>query len=370
MKILYDGLFYLNQRCNNQRAGGIGRYFENIINRLPLDCSPFLTSPEPFEFCFPKHPQLRCYYPPQKVFGSRRLAGLTEGFRVKAIEQRGGFNLAHPTYYGLMSGNSISSYKMPVVITVYDMILERFASELDPQGAETARKLNAVQAADAVICISESTKRDLMEILRIPEERIVVTPLATGLSFSGSDDASLVPRKPYIFFVGSRAFYKNFLRLLLAFAKISDAWPDLNLIVSGVLFNQTEKELMVALGIKTKVIHVSQSNDSQLASLYHNAEAFIYPSLYEGFGIPPLEAMTCKTIVIAANSSSIPEVVGDAAMLFDPYSVEELAGRIFELKNLGSRRNDYIKKGLERVAQFSWDATAAKTFEVYKQTAR
>jgi glycosyltransferase involved in cell wall biosynthesis len=111
-------------------------------------------------------------------------------------------------------------------------------------------------------------------------------------------------------------------------------------------------------------------NDQQLAAIYQAAEALVYPSLYEGFGIPPLEAMACGTVVIAADSSSIPEIVGDAAILFDPNSLEELAERILALRNLGSRRDDLIRRGHERVKKFSWSDTVRKTFEVYQRVAK
>ena len=366
MKILYDGLIYANQLAINVRAGGISRYFKNIIDGLPAECVPWLTSPEPFEFCFPSSPRLRCYYPPRKILGSNRLARRVGRLRSAAMERFGKFDLAHPTYHSLMTGRPISAYRMPVVLTIHDMIPERFASQLDPGGAETARKCDAVQAADAIICISENTKRDLMEILHVPEKRITVILLASELLPDMAVDSTLVPHQPYLLFVGSRAFYKNFVRLLLAFSSVATSWPELRLAVVGAPFNQTENELIQALKLKPKIDHLSQLNDQQLAGIYRNAEAFVYPSLYEGFGIPPLEAMACGTVVIAANSSSIPEVVGDAAILFDPNSIDELTERILALPKLGSRREDYIRRGKDRAARFSWQNTAAKTFEVYR----
>jgi glycosyltransferase involved in cell wall biosynthesis len=370
MKILYDGLIYANQLAINVRAGGISRYFKNVIDGLPPECRPFLTSPEPFEFCFPRNPRLRCYHSPRKILGSGRLGWLAGNLRFIAIEKYGRFDLAHPTYHSLMSGRSLASYRMPVVLTIHDMITERFAAQLDPSGADTARKRDAVQAAAAILCVSENTKRDLMQLLRVPEEKITVILLASELSPDMEQDASLVPPKPYLLFVGSRAFYKNFVRLLLAFSRAAPAWPELRLAVVGAPFNQTESELIHALKLETKINHLSQLNDAQLAALYRHAEAFVYPSLYEGFGIPPLEAMACGTVVIAANSSSLPEVVGDAAILFDPHSTDELTDRILSLPNLGVRREEYLQRGRQQAAKFSWKTTAAKTFEVYQRAAK
>jgi glycosyltransferase involved in cell wall biosynthesis len=122
-----------------------------------------------------------------------------------------------------------------------------------------------------------------------------------------------------------------------------------------------------ALKIRKRVRNLGQVLDKHLAKLYRCSMAFVYPSMYEGFGIPPLEAMACGTVVIAANSPSIPEVVGDAAILFDPNSIDELTERILALPKLGSRREEYIRRGKDRAARFSWKNTAAKTFEIYRQ---
>jgi glycosyltransferase involved in cell wall biosynthesis len=370
MKILYDGLIYANQLAINVRAGGISRYFKNVIDHLPPECVPVLTSPEPFEFCFPSNPRLRCHHPKKTILGSGRLARMANLFHSTVTEKFQKFDLVHPTYHSLMSGKPMSSYRMPVVLTIHDMITEHFAAQLDPNGVETARKREAVQAADAIICVSENTKKDLMEMLRVPAERITVIPLASELSAEMALDSTLVPRKPYVLFVGSRAFYKNFVRLLLAFSKVSTRWPELRLAVVGAAFNQTENELIHALKLETKIDHLSQLNDQQLAGVYQNAEAFVYPSLYEGFGIPPLEAMACGTVVIAANSSSIPEVVGDAAILFDPNSTDELVERILAIPSLGGHREDYIQRGRKRAAQFSWKDTAEQTFQVYRRVVK
>lgn len=370
MKVLYDGTIYANQLAINVRAGGISRYFKNVIDGLPAECIPLLTSPEPFEFCFPSNPRLRCYYPPRKVLGSGRVARLVGRCRASWLEKYSSVDLAHPTYHSLMSGKPMSAYRMPVVLTIHDMIPERLAAMVDPGNVEAAKKRAAVQAADAVICVSENTKQDVMEILHVPEERITVILLASELSPDTELDGTCVPKMPYLLFVGSRAIYKNFVRLLLAFSRAGTSWPDLHLAVVGAPFNQTEEELIQALKLQSKTHHLSHLSDRQLAAVYRHAEAFVYPSLYEGFGIPPLEAMACGTVVIAANSSSIPEVVGEAALLFDPNSIDELVERILAIPNLGSRRADYIQRGRKQAARFSWKDTAAKTFEVYQRVAK
>ena len=364
MDILYDGFIF-----EIQQAGGINRYFRNLIDRLPPDVTPLLTAPKKREHCFPSNPRLRLYCPPLDICGIGRLTRLVKRFYLEGVERSRRADIAHPTYHRLFSGRPISKYRSPVVVTIHDMISERYGLRFDPSGLEEVTKKAAVEAADAIICVSEHTKHDLMEILRVPEDRITVIPQASELSAKMANGQTPTVPAPYVLFVGSRAFYKNFARMVLAFSKAITMWPELSLVVVGSSLTQSEEEWLNALRIRERVVEKVDLGDTELATLYRGSEALIYPSLYEGFGIPLLEAMSCGTIPIAARTSSIPEVVGDAAILFDPYSVEELTECILSLKCLGSRREEYIRQGVRRTANYSWDLTAAKTLEVYRQLA-
>lgn len=365
MNIHYDGYIYALQR-----AGGINRYFKNLIDRLPVDITAAMTLPVRHEHCFPNNPRLRCHFPPRNVLKSGMITSLIKPWYLAGLEKVGRTDLSHPTYHELFSGKPFASHRSPLVLTIHDMIFERFSTRTDPVGREATLKKAAVEAADAIICVSQNTKQDLMEMLGVPEERISVIPLATELSSEMACQKMRTPTAPYVIFVGSRPFYKNFARVLMALTKVTETWPDLRLVVVGRSFNPTEQEWVAALGLDDQIMQISEVSDAQLAALYRDAEALIYPSLYEGFGIPPLEAMACGTVVIAARSSSIPEVVGDAAILFDPYSADELAEHILSLRQLGIRREDSIQRGRQQAARYSWDVTAAKTVEVYRQLAR
>ncbi len=364
MVILYDGYIF-----EIQRTGGINRYFSNLIQRLPPDVTPLLTAPEQREHCFPSNPRLRLYCPPKDVCGLGKLTRLVKGVYLEAVERSHRVDVAHPTYHVLFSGRAISKYRSPVVVTIHDMISERYGLRFDPSGREVSAKKAAVEAADAIICVSEHTKSDLMERLHVPEERITVIPNASELSAEMADHEASTVSAPYVLFVGSRAFYKNFARTVLAFGKAATMWPELRLVVVGSPITQIEEEWLSALRLRERVIEKVDIGDRQLAALYRGSEALIYPSLYEGFGIPLLEAMSCGTIPIAARTSSIPEVVGDAAILFDPYSVDELTECILSLRQLGGRREEYLRKGQQRTANYSWDSTATKTLELYRQLA-
>lgn len=364
MKVHYDGFIYAMHP-----EGGINRYFKNLIDGLPEDVTAMMTLPETRERCFPENPRLQCFCPPRNLLRSGRVRNLVEPLYLSGVEKFRRADVSHPTYHELYSRKPFSSHQSPVVLTIHDMIYERFSSRIDPSGKQAALKRAAVEVADAIICVSENTKRDLMEMLSVSEDRISVIPLASELSAEMACGSMKTPDAPYVLFVGSRPFYKNFARLLMAMKKVTAEWPELRLVVVGSPLNQTEQEWVAALGLEERIIQMSAVSDTRLAALYRDSLALVYPSLYEGFGIPPLEAMSCGTVVIAARSSSIPEVVGDAAILFDPYSVEELAGHMLDLRLHGARRGEFIQRGRQQVARFSWESTVAGTVEIYRQLA-
>lgn len=359
MRILYDGQIYLMQA-----AGGVNRYFANLIARLPIDVTPYMTSCETRNINYPAHPNL-------KVYNYRRFRPAGVSYRLEklffdyvAASRR--YDLAHPTYYTLLTRRGVGDYRCPVVMTVWDMIPELFPAELDPNGWNTEAKRKAIMAAQAVICISENTKKDLLERYAIPEQRVSVTHLASEIDASISHGPEPVPAKPFFLYVGLRHSYKNFGGLLVAFAKARSLRPGAALCVVGASFSNDEERQIASLGLADAVEHYGHVSDAHLAKLYRCSLAFVYPSFYEGFGIPPLEAMACGTPVIAANRSSVPEVVGDAALLFDPASTDDLADILIMLTDDPPQRERLIAKGHEHAKAFSWEKTVAQTLEIYR----
>jgi glycosyltransferase involved in cell wall biosynthesis len=265
-----------------------------------------------------------------------------------------------------LTGQRIGSHRAPTVLTVWDMIHELFSEAMDPAGAHAELKRSAILAADRIICISENTKRDLLERYPVSEGKVVVTYLASEIDASLSYGPESVPEHPYYLYVGSRSRYKNFDGLLRAFASAVSSRANLTLCVVGSQFTQTEEKLIAELDLAENVEHYGYATDTQLAKLYRCSRALVYPSLYEGFGIPPLEAMSCGTVAVVSNASSLPEVVGDAGVLFDPASRDELADILITLADDESRRQELIAKGRLRAAQFSWEETTAQTVEIYR----
>jgi glycosyltransferase involved in cell wall biosynthesis len=247
------------------------------------------------------------------------------------------------------------------------MIHEIFRNQIDPKGEHTELKRKAIFAAARLICVSENTKKDLLNWYSIPENKIAVIHQAAGIDASLSHGDEPVPSYPYYLYVGSRdASYKNFDTLLLALAKVASINPDIRLCVVGYPFDAIEIRRIAELQLSDCIELYTGTSDSHLAKLYRCSIAFVYPSLYEGFGIPPLEAMSCGTPVVASNCSSIPEVVGEAGLLFDSKSANDLADILLFLLDNSTERDRLIIKGYERAKAFSWEKTVAKTLDVYQ----
>jgi len=359
MRVLYDGFIYAAQA-----SGGINRYFANIIKHLPPDFVPILTTKKNRTLNYPEHPALKIYKFP--VFRPGRISVPLGKFYFRAVDKFARPDVIHPTYYSKLTGEKISFRRCPLVITVHDMIHEIFSDTMDPYGVIAREKKEAILGSDVVICVSESTKADLLNIINIPSERITVIHHASEIDAAISYGDEAVPDQPYFLYVGSRAHYKNFDGLCRALATIIESRPDIMLCVVGSPFNSKELKLIGELGLSSVIENYGEVTDGQLAKLYRGSVAFVYPSLYEGFGIPPLEAMACGTAVIAANCSSIPEVVGDAAVLFEPSETDGLTEALFFVLNHPAKRSLFISKGYERAKNFSWKKTATQTVQVYR----
>jgi glycosyltransferase involved in cell wall biosynthesis len=361
MRILYDGQIY-----SWQAAGGINRYFANLINRLPNDFYPSLTNCVSRDVNFPDHPNLNIYFYQRFNFRPGRISLQIEKYYFRIVSARNKFDLVHPTYYESLTGQGFQEFHCPVVLTVHDMIHELFPKQMDPKGTVAEIKKRAIASAQAIICISENTKRDLLRWHSIPEEKITIIPHASEIDIRLSYGDETVPEQPYFLYVGSRSIHKNFDRLLNAFANVVATSPDLKLCIVGSPLNTEEVRRINDLKLGLSLQYYGCLSDRHLAKLYRCSLALVYPSLYEGFGIPPLEAMSCGTPAIVSNTSSLPEVVADAGLLFNPNSNDELVDCLRFILDNPIGRDRLVKKGFERAQQFSWDNTVTQTLDVYR----
>jgi glycosyltransferase involved in cell wall biosynthesis len=267
----------------------------------------------------------------------------------------------HSTYYRLPK-----RVRGPVVVHAYDMIYELYGG--NPKIKMLKKK--ALETADLIISISESTKRDLCELYQIDPQKVVVA--YPGVSSMFHKRTALISRaerddeRPYMLYVGNRGWYKNFDLLLNTFVH-QKYFYDFDLVLVGgerKLSVQQQQVVADSVGKRTWLRHEFCS-DSGLAELYSNATIFICTSLYEGFGIPLIEAMASGCPVIAPKTSSVPEAVGDAALLFDPKDPEDLGRQMDRVISDESLRAGLIDRGQLRAMRFSWEAMAKAVYEGY-----
>jgi glycosyltransferase involved in cell wall biosynthesis len=254
-----------------------------------------------------------------------------------------------------------------VALTVYDFTHERYP-HLFPKDRTQAWKRKAFKRADALICISESTKNDLLDLYDLRDGCKVETIHLGYNDLSSLSDSNIsLPSVPYFLFVGPRYSYKNFDCLLNAFALSPNLKKNFNVVCfGGSVFSKKEKEQFNKLQVADKIIRY-EGGDDILATLYKNATALAFPSFYEGFGFPLLEAMDYGCPVVASNTSSIPEVVGDAALLFTPTSSEELVVQLSRIVYDDELRKRMMQLGQQRCALFSWNRCVEETLSLYKE---
>jgi glycosyltransferase involved in cell wall biosynthesis len=366
LKIAYDC-----QVFSWQDYGGISRYFVELATRVGTTDGFYA------EVVAPLYVNTQLRDSGVKVMGmdARRLPQMP-GRLLRGINRFAtvGYLAAtrpcvvHETYYGTWSSRPRGS---AIVVTIHDMADHIFPHLYTADNPTPARKAQAIRRADVIICVSENTRRDLLERYRIPEERTHVVHLGHGLSGGPPVDlpTSAMITGPYLLYVGDRDRQKNFACLLRAYAASLRLRRDLRIVAFGRQRLQAQEiALARELGIESSQLIQCGGDDAVLAGLYSRAAAFVYPSLYEGFGLPPLEAMSFGCPVICSNSSSIPEVVGDAGVLFDPQDAGALREAIERVIYDDSQRAKLIARGYRRTAHFSWDRCAAETMEVYRQS--
>lgn len=362
MHVLYDGVIY-----RIQQYGGVVRYFNSLISHLPSSVHPTLLASNRPDL-LPQHPNLAVHIEtgPQAWWAIKPLQKRAIAKRFYDLISGETPDLIHPTYYYSSLRNFQRRLAVPTVLTVYDLIHERFPEQMDPAGKQRKLKRESLERADAIICISEATRNDLREIYGIPDERTKVIHLSCQFE-SEPQSVQSDPEQRYFLYVGQRLFYKNFRRTLEAFAELAKTDPQVELrCVGGPEFSDPEQRMLRELGIHTRVSHLGILADGQLKQMYARAIALVYPSLYEGFGIPILEAMACGTAVLTSNRASMPEVAGDAGLLFDPYSVDDMAECMRRVAEDSGLREQLIARGKKRSVEFSAERVAQQTHQVYQ----
>ncbi|MBW4054086.1 MAG: glycosyltransferase family 4 protein [Proteobacteria bacterium] len=273
-------------------------------------------------------------------------------------------DIIHETYY---SDWAYAPKGARRVLTAHDMIHEHFPGMFSTNDPSTNWKKKACSRADHIICISECTRRDLLDLFDVPAEKVSVVYHGFDAFDSEAEQGNKHQNSPYILYVGQRGGYKNFHDFIRAYT--SSEWLRNNfriLCFGGGAFTSVEKAMLTANRVNEANIQQIGGADSVLATCYRNAAAFVYPSLYEGFGIPPLEAMSVGCPVVCSDTSSIPEVVGTAGEYFDPTSIDSIRSTIEKVLQSTELQADLTAKGFERCKLFTWEKCAAETLAVYR----
>jgi len=354
-----------------QEQGGISRYFVELAKHLSTEPEVKTHVVAPVHVCqmlntYSASPKTGIYIP--KLKKTYRLLQVVNNVLSRPLMRQLQPDIVHATYY-------LAQYKLPSscikVITVFDMIHEKFSEKMNSfEKTLPDIKRKVVDDADHVICISEQTRCDVIELLGVEKDRTSVIHLASSFSGLESPGATGLER-PYFLYVGSREWPKNFKLCVEAFAAFALQYPDIMLVCfGGGKFTREELDLFHRLALPGSRVRLFSGDDAVLQGFYCNALALVYPSLYEGFGLPLLEAMSCGCPVICSNTSSMPEVGGEAVLYFTPTEVDEIAQAMQTVVDSSEIRNKLIVKGREQVRQFSWDKCAMETAEVYRSCLR
>ncbi len=368
MRIGINGLLLTGQQ--GYRQTGISRYIERLVAALPeaMPDAEFLVYTGRDVALPPSVDGRRCPMPTTNP-------ALRIGWEMAALPiltRRDRLSLFHGAVNALPMGLGC-----PAIVTIHDLALFRWPEQV------TARRFHylsrairsAVRSADRVLAVSEATKSDIVELLDVDPEKISVTPLGVDGRFTPPGGEQLAEfrensgnSQPYLLSVGTLEPRKNLPRLLEAFAELKNEIPH-RLVLVGPEGWRTGamQEALIRLDLGDRVHFTGFVPDEQLPLWYAGSDAVVVPSIYEGFGLPVVEAMACGAVVVTSNVSSLPEVAGGAAVLVDPGSSESIAEGIRRVISDSSLQSDLRAKGLLRAREFTWQRTAEATVAAYRQ---
>jgi glycosyltransferase involved in cell wall biosynthesis len=366
-----------------RQGAGIGNYVRSLVDAMLAQDSTnqytLLTSGHPTrEHAFPKASNVRG----RSIFiPDRYLNVLWYRWRlpVHATIFTGLVDIYHGPDFVLPPING----KVRKIVTVHDLAFLEHPEYAVPQLAAYLKKVvpEAVAAADVIAAVSHATRQTLIEYFHTPPEKITIIPNGIRSYFRRITDPILLSatrhkfglKHPLVLGVGTLEPRKNHLGLIKAFHKAQSAAekkqrPAMLALAGGPgwLYDETQR-LIAKLKLENKVRFLGRVSELELITLYSMADVFVFPSFYEGFGVPPIEAMACGAPVITSNTSSLPEVAGDAALLIDPHNTGEIARAMLRVLENEQLRDELRQKGYARAQHFTWPKSASKMLSVYQQ---
>ena len=366
--------YVLDARTATPHFPGIGRYVTNLaralVPQLAADERLTVLHPPAHPLALPANAALRTHPVPVSPFSLR------QQWRIPRLLQRLDADLYHSAYY-------LMPYRpgVPALLTLYDLIPILFPEHSTRRARLLFRRTTALalRMARHCITISQATRRDVLAHFHIPPARITAIPLAADPAFRPQPVAALarlraryhLPER-FVLYLGSNKPHKNLVRLIEAWAHIAPRVNAAPLVIAGAWLDQhpEPRRRAAALGLDDRVRWLGPVAGADLPALYAAATVFVFPSLYEGFGLPPLEAMACGTPVICSATSSLPEVVGEAAILVDPLDTAALAEAIARMWTDPALWRALRAKSRAQAGNFSWARTAQQTVSLYRKMIR
>ncbi|MFH0909276.1 MAG: glycosyltransferase family 1 protein [bacterium] len=361
MNILYD-----YQAFSNQLAGGVSRYFVELFKQFDA-------------MGFDNWETLAGFYMNIHLKEARRTLHHIRGAPVPdcipvnpliSFANRAGFIVAarmrpadiyHATYFNSLPAPP----RAKRVVTVFDMTYEKYPACFLPDDPTPARMRRALSNADGIICISEQTKRDLLEYIKVDASRVQVIHLGVHPASPESRRATDTDR-PFFLHIGNRYGYKNFERVIEAFVSGQGLGSPCRIVCFGGEKQGRRDRALLDRFKATNLVEFRRGSDLDLADLYRRATALVYPSLYEGFGLPPLEAMAVGCPVLCSDIPALHETAGDAAIYFAPHDPAALASAMRQVLRTPEGHQERVARGRARAASFSWASCARKTLEFYR----
>jgi glycosyltransferase involved in cell wall biosynthesis len=369
LHVIFDG------RTIADHFPGIGRYAYNLARAL-------LERPGPPELTIlhdPRQPNTRFDLARLSQSPGARLVAaaapifaVSTQWRLPAQLRNLGGEVYHSPYYLMPYRPGIAA-----VVTLFDLMPMRYPEYMSALArlvfAVTVRL--ALRASARIITISQASANDASRVFRLDPGQLVVIPAAPGPEFRPQPSAAQAAVRQrlglparFLLYFGSNKPHKNLQRLIRAHLRLGAAAAEVPLVIAGH-WDPRYPEARAAVeqtGAQDKVRFIGPVGEADLPALYSAAEAFVFPSEYEGFGLPPLEAMACGTAVVCSRAASLSEVVGTAALLFDPHAVDSISACLARVIAEPALRADLRQRGLERASQFTWDEAAVRTLDVYE----
>ncbi len=365
---------HLLNLSGNYRSAGINWYIYHLLKNLEsipdFDYTVFLSdvhAREQFQHLHLVRSRLPTHNPIVRIFWEQFI-------------QPGALRASQADLLHALAFAGPRQISIPWLVTIYDLSFMKF-----PQSFNALNRIylkyavrDSLRRADRAIAISESTKRDLVSLFGVSPNKVCTIHCGVDAAFKPAPDSTDVAQlraryslpEKFILYLGTIEPRKNIVRLLRAFARARrDARLPHRLVMVGARgwkYAQVDR-VIEGEGIEGQVIFTGYAPQEELVSWYRAADLFVYPSLYEGFGLPPLEAMACGTPVVTSNASSLPEVVGDAALMVNPDDERSLAEAIIRALTDRTLRQDMIARGITQAKKFSWERTARETTALYRE---